>query len=118
MAHGHCEQASGDALVLLGGEPGGLLPNVSEAPAAEIAEFLGREGTAIRVGKDRYYTRVHLEEAVGKVLAEVQARGKATPSELRSALGLTRKYLIPILEWMDAQGLTVRDGDARRATPV
>ena len=95
---------------------GELAASAPGASAAEIAEFLVRDGTAIRVGKDRYYTRVHLEEAVGKVLAEVQARGKATPSELRSALGLTRKYLIPILEWMDAQGLTVRDGDARRAT--
>lgn len=85
------------------------------APAGEIAEFLVREGTAIRVGKDRYYARVRLEEAVGKVLAEVRGLGRATPSELRATLGLTRKYLIPILEWMDAQGLTVRDGDARRA---
>jgi selenocysteine-specific elongation factor len=85
------------------------------APAGEIAEFLVRDGTAIRVGKDRYYTRAHLEAVVGKVLAEVQALGRATPSQLRAAIGLTRKYLIPILEWMDAQGLTVRDGDARRA---
>jgi selenocysteine-specific elongation factor len=86
------------------------------APADEIAEFLVREGTAIRLGRDRYYARVHLEEAVGRVLAELRKLGLATPSELRSTLGLTRKYLIPILEWMDTQGLTVRDGDARRAT--
>jgi selenocysteine-specific elongation factor len=92
-----------------------LAARAAGAPVAEIAEFLVREGTAIRVGNDRYYTRVHLEDAVGKVLAEVRTLGQATPSQLRAALGLTRKYLIPILEWMDAQGLTVREGDARRA---
>jgi selenocysteine-specific elongation factor len=87
-------------------------------PAAEIAEFLVREGTAIRVGKDRYYARAQLEEVVGKVLAAVRELGRATPSELRAATGLTRKYLIPILEWMDAQGLTVREADSRRVGRV
>ena len=93
-----------------------LAARTPAAPASEIAEFLVREGTAIRVGSDRYYARIHLQEAVAKALAEVRTLGLATPSQLRAALGLTRKYLIPILEWMDAQGLTVREGDARRAT--
>jgi selenocysteine-specific elongation factor len=90
----------------------------SGIPAAEIAEFLVREGTAIRMGKDRYYDWERLESAVRSVLLEVRKRGEVTPSEIRVALGLTRKHLIPILEWMDAQGLTVRVGDARRLGPA
>jgi len=90
----------------------------SGIPAAEIAEFLVREGTAIRMGKDTYYDRAKLESAARSVLREVKKRGEVTPSEVRVSLGLTRKHLIPILEWMDAQGLTVRVGDARRLGPA
>src|SRR5439155_908055 len=39
--------------------------------------------------------------------------GKATPAELRERFGLTRKYLIPLLEWADRRGITRRAGDAR-----
>jgi len=84
----------------------------------EIAEFLVREGTAIRLGSDRYYDRQHLEGAARKVLGAIRSRGQVTPSEVREILGLTRKYLIPILEWMDSAGLTVRAGDARRLGPT
>jgi selenocysteine-specific elongation factor len=83
-------------------------------PAPDVAEFLVREGTAIRIGKDRYYDRTALESAARSVLVELKTRGQVTPSEVRVILGLTRKHIIPILEWMDAQGLTVRVGDARR----
>ncbi len=87
-------------------------------PVVEIAEFFVREGTAIRAGKDRYYDRAKLESAARAVLAELRQRGDVGPAEVRVALGLTRKYLIPILEWMDAQGLTVRVGDSRRLGPA
>src|SRR5437773_835866 len=39
--------------------------------------------------------------------------GPATPAVLRDRLGLTRKYLIPLLEWADRRGVTRRAGDAR-----
>ena len=91
---------------------------VAEAPAIEIAEFLVREGTAIRVGSDRYYDRLQLEGAARKVLGAIRSNGQITPSEVRDVLGLTRKYLIPILGWMDSVGLTVRVGDARRLGPA
>ena len=40
--------------------------------------------------------------------------GDATPAELRDRLCLTRKFLIPMLEWADRRGITERHGDVRR----
>jgi selenocysteine-specific elongation factor len=34
-------------------------------------------------------------------------------SQLREALGTSRKYAVPIAEWMDVQGITRRVGDLR-----
>jgi selenocysteine-specific elongation factor len=48
--------------------------------------------------------------ALEAALAELQS---ATPAQLRDRLGLTRKYLIPLLEWADRRGITRRTGDTR-----
>ena len=40
--------------------------------------------------------------------------GDFTVAEFRDATGLSRKYAVPILEWADKEGLTVRRGDTRR----
>ena len=78
-----------------------------------LLSFLVREGAAVRVGKDRYYDKGVLDKLVDQVIGEISRLGSATPAGLRDATGLSRKYLIPLLEWMDAQALTVRAGDAR-----
>jgi selenocysteine-specific elongation factor len=38
-------------------------------------------------------------------------------ADLRDLLQTTRKYAVPIGEYLDRIGLTVRDGDARRLGP-
>jgi selenocysteine-specific elongation factor len=88
------------------------------AEVQQLLEHLVREGTAVRVGKDRYYAQDELKRLTQQALREISRRGAATPSELRDALGLTRKYLIPFLEWLDSAGLTVRAGDSRRLGPA
>jgi len=63
--------------------------------------------------QERYAAKRALEEfraALESVLAEL---GGATPAELRDRFGLTRKYLIPLLEWADRRSITRRDGDRR-----
>jgi selenocysteine-specific elongation factor len=39
-------------------------------------------------------------------------------AELRDLLGTTRKYAVPIGEYLDRIGLTKREGDLRRLGPV
>jgi selenocysteine-specific elongation factor len=41
------------------------------------------------------------------------ADGRITPAAFRDRLGTSRKYVVPLLEWFDATGVTVRTGDAR-----
>ena len=88
---------------------------VPESGFRAVGEFLVRQGEVTRVGNDRYFLTESLKEAAAAALRCVAEAGEATPAELRDALGVSRKYLIPLLEWMDAQGITVRAGDVRRA---
>lgn len=92
---------------------------------AELTESLGvgdlgpalrlavKEGWLEAVERDRYYTREALEEFVA-ALREVGQAGSITPADLRDRLGISRKFLIPLLEWADARGITVRLAEGRR----
>lgn len=78
-------------------------------------------GEVILVAEGRYATAEALAGFAG-VLREVGSAGDITPGAVRSRTGLSRKYLIPLLEWADRSGITQRQGESRRlrvaATPV
>jgi selenocysteine-specific elongation factor len=95
-----------------------LQDHVPGGRARELAEYEARQGRVARIGRDRYYDAESLERLRGTILGVIRDRQRATPAELRDATGLTRKYLIPVLEWMDATGATVRQGDSRRLGPA
>jgi selenocysteine-specific elongation factor len=86
--------------------------------ARSLLEFFVRDGRAARVGRERYYVPAELERVRDLILAEIKRLGQASPADLRQVSGLSRKYLIPLLEWLDSTGLTVRVGDARRLGPA
>ena len=65
------------------------------------------------VDQERYADRAALDRFRGALEAALHEAGAATPAVLRDRLGLTRKFLIPLLEWADRRGITRRDGDAR-----
>ncbi|HZY98378.1 MAG TPA: selenocysteine-specific translation elongation factor [Candidatus Baltobacteraceae bacterium] len=80
--------------------------------AAKAFDTLLARGALIKVGECLYR---------GSQIAQIQARleqfllraGKMTASEFRDLLGTSRKYALPLLEWLDARGITLRSGDYR-----
>ena len=79
----------------------------------DLLRFLEREGRIVQVDADRYYDRSTLEEMI-QVLREQLAPGTVyVPAQLRDMLGLSRKYLIPFLEFCDRKGVTERRGEGR-----
>jgi selenocysteine-specific elongation factor len=85
-------------------------PDLGVAP---LLAHLAREGGVEQVDLERYASKPALEEFRGTLEATLRELGRATPAQLRDRTGLTRKYLIPLLEWADRRGITRRDGDAR-----
>lgn len=117
---------------VVGGDPEiervvGLLleANLTPPSVAELERSSGRRdvlavlrlaaarGRVEAVERDRYYTREALEQFTS-VLTELGREGDIVPSAIRDRLGITRKYLIPLLEWADGKGITVRVGEGRR----
>ena len=88
-----------------------LLVGRPDLPA--ILRIAEAERSVEAVERDRYYSRTALE-AFSRAVVEAGTSGEVTVGRLRETLGLSRKFLIPLLEWSDRQGLTVRSGDTRR----
>jgi len=85
----------------------------SDPSVPALLAHLAREGSVERVDQERYALKQALEEFRGAVEATLRELGAATPAQFRDRLGLTRKYLIPLLEWADRRGITSRKGDTR-----
>ncbi len=83
------------------------------APLRALLAHLAREGAAEQIDQERYAARQALDAFRTSLEAALVELGQATPAELRDRFGLTRKYLIPLLEWADRRGITRRAGDAR-----
>ncbi|MEO8577448.1 MAG: SelB C-terminal domain-containing protein, partial [Gemmatimonadales bacterium] len=65
-----------------------------------------------RVSDDRYYGRDAVAGMVGAIKGLEKGR-IYSPAELREVLGVSRKYLIPFLEFCDRKGVTERSGNGR-----
>ncbi|MEG0460308.1 SelB domain-containing protein, partial [Gordonibacter sp.] len=48
------------------------------------------------------------------VVRHLEEHGPSPAADLKEAMGTTRKYAMPVLERLDALGITVREGDLRR----
>jgi selenocysteine-specific elongation factor len=78
-----------------------------------LLRLAAARGKVEAVERDRYYAREALDRFTG-VLTDLGRQGPIVPAAVRDRLGISRKFLIPLLEWADGRGITVREGDARR----
>ncbi len=75
---------------------------------------LVRTGELVAVGP--FLTTRRCFDELRASVADTLADGPRTASELRTALGLSRRLALPLLETLDALGATRRDGDLRTWT--
>jgi selenocysteine-specific elongation factor len=80
---------------------------------AAVLRLAASRGQIEAVEPDRYYEGAALQR-FAEAIREVGRSGQIQPADLRDRLGISRKFLIPLLEWADGRGLTVRSGAGRR----
>lgn len=76
-------------------------------------KFLLQTGEAIQLDEKVILLNKHYNIAVEKVKSHIRQNGPATAADIRKVLGSTRRVVIPLLEYLDKQGITIRKGDTR-----
>ena len=96
-------------------------PAISEMPDAlrhrkdllSILRHLEKEGSAVALTRDRYIDRGAVDR-LGRTLNRRFERGQeVSMADLKDAIGVSRKFFIPILEYFDREGISRRTGENR-----
>jgi selenocysteine-specific elongation factor len=77
-----------------------------------VIGFLVKQGTLIRLAEGIYVHRGALDAAREKISA--RSGDMIDVGHFKEYFGLSRKIAIPLLEWMDREGVTKRVGDSRK----
>jgi selenocysteine-specific elongation factor len=85
---------------------------IAQGFSGELIKAVCADGRLVRVSPDVVITPAFLARAEEVVKDHAGPPG-VTVSGFREALGTSRKYALPILEFFDARGLTRRQGDYR-----
>jgi selenocysteine-specific elongation factor len=94
-------------------------PTVKELEAdlgfvpGEMLEYLTFAGRAVKLTPDLYYPAARLEDLKQGVEAFFQSQETLAVGDLRERWGMSRKYSVPVLEYLDKLGWTRRSGDVR-----
>ncbi|MGE4618211.1 MAG: selenocysteine-specific translation elongation factor [Planctomycetota bacterium] len=74
-------------------------------------------GEVLRIATDVALLAEAIPQALQKLAAFYRAEGAFTASQAKDVLGTTRKFAIPLLEYLDKAGWTRRNGDRREIRP-
>jgi len=87
---------------------------VNAAKLREVIRVMEREKSIIRVAPDMYFLAESIDKIRGSLREHLSKQNQITPAGFRDLLGTSRKYTIPLLEYFDREGTTIRAGDSRR----
>ncbi len=83
--------------------------------AGTIFDLMVREGVLVRLKEDLYFHHSILDRVKDMVICFIKDHGELGINEFRDlAGGLSRKYMIPLLEYLDNRRVTIRIGDKRK----
>jgi selenocysteine-specific elongation factor len=85
----------------------------SDPQTRQVVRFLIENGDVTELALDVLLLRESFEEMKSRVAEFISNKGPATVSELRQALGSSRRVMVPLLERLDRDGVTRRAGDKR-----
>jgi len=84
---------------------------IDPARARTLLQILLRQGCLVKIGDDLVFHRSALT-GLRQLLAPYKGQRLAVP-QFKDLAGVSRKYAIPLLEYLDRERVTRRDGDQR-----
>ena len=84
-----------------------------KAKAQSIIKLMLKDGVLIKINEELCFSSEVLRKLRDDYKAMLIKDGKATPATFKDLTGLSRKYIIPLMEYFDVNKLTVRVGDHR-----
>ena len=78
-----------------------------------VADHLVREGELVRVAAGLFFATGGIDDLRKRLVQYLRKGGEIEPAEYKKLTGQTRKYTVPLMEFFDAEKVTVRRGNMR-----
>ncbi len=79
----------------------------------ELLAYLQDKKEVVKVNETVVFTTAAYDDMVSRIVAHLEQNGSVTVADARSIFGTSRKYVLPLLEYLDQQRVTRRVGDER-----
>lgn len=95
--------------------PDELIANLKldRGTARKIIQLMVKENALVKISEDMFVDRAAMDRLIAGVKSLKSKNPKLGVGEFKDLTGVTRKYAIPLLEYLDRQRVTRRVGDER-----
>ncbi len=87
---------------------------IDQKRISDILNLLIKNGKIIRINESFYITNNTYESIISLLKTFFSEKSELTVAEFRDLLNTSRKYALPILEYLDSKRITLRVGDVRK----
>jgi selenocysteine-specific elongation factor len=88
--------------------------SLDESRARALAAALASAKEIVHVQGDLWFDRRALADLKSRLVAALEEKGAITTGEFKELVGASRKFVVPLAEWFDAEKVTLRVGEIRK----
>ncbi|MGD9186399.1 MAG: selenocysteine-specific translation elongation factor [Desulfobacterales bacterium] len=82
--------------------------------ARDVLNLLVKEGRLVKVKEDLYFDAEAVTRLKQRLVEFLTVNGEISTPQFKEMTAASRKYVIPLIEYFDAQNFTIRIGDIRK----
>lgn len=86
----------------------------NEKDTGDILKILTQSGSLVRINDSMYLTKKRYDRMIELLREFFSKKQQMTVAEFRDILNTTRKYALPLLEYLDSHKITLRVGEIRK----
>ncbi|MGA9237100.1 MAG: selenocysteine-specific translation elongation factor [Desulfobacterales bacterium] len=84
------------------------------ARARDVLNLLVKEGRLVKVKEDLFFAADAVTQLKQRLVEFLTVNGEISTPQFKEMTAASRKYVIPLIEFFDAQNFTIRIGDIRK----
>jgi selenocysteine-specific elongation factor len=88
--------------------------NRDAAKTKDVLMLLVEKGRVVKTKDDLYFHTDAVTNLKNKLVKFLETNGEITTPQFKEMTGVSRKYVIPLIEYFDASKVTLRVGDVRK----
>ncbi len=89
------------------------IPEAEQVAGPNVVAALINQGRLVKVSETICFSKKAYDDMVAQVTAYMKTKGPLSVQAVRDMLGTSRKYIVPFLDYLDAQKITRRVADDR-----